>query len=94
MEMVHIMFKFGSRDALRAHMLAGNSVSLLEAMLLFGVQSPNAEFGRMKKDGYLLGHKRVPMAKVMVRLNKLTRCEAPSDLPQREILMSEYWVKK
>jgi hypothetical protein len=88
------MSKFASREAMREHMNAGHSVSLLEAMLLFGVQSPNAEFYKMKKDGYLLGHQRVPMAKVLSRLNQYVNCDAPKELPQREILMSEYWVKK
>ncbi len=94
MKVSFAMHSFSSRDALIEHMNDGNSVSLLEAMLLFGVQSPSAEFNRMRKEGYILGHRRVPMAKVMVRLNQFAKCEPPKALPQREILMSEYWVKK
>ena len=40
---------------MRNHMLDGNSVSILEAILLWGAK-PNAEMTRMKKDGYLIGN--------------------------------------
>ena len=36
------MAKFRPSVALREHMLEGHPVSLLEAILLFGVQNPNA----------------------------------------------------
>lgn len=80
--------------ALREHMIAGNPVSLLEAILLFGVQGPNAEFARMKKDGFIVKSRKVPMAKIIVRINKVVSCSVPNDLPYREISMTEYWVSK
>ena len=61
--------------------------------LLFGVQNPNAEMTRMKKDGYLIGSQRVRMAKILARINKYTNAETPADLPTKDILMTEYWVK-
>ena len=78
---------------MRNHMLDGNSVSIIEAILLFGVQNPNAEMTRMKKDGYLIGSQRVRMAKILARINKYTNAETPADLPTKDILMTEYWVK-
>ena len=87
------MKKFSSKDAFREHMINGNIASPLEAMLLFGVQNPNAELTRMKKDGYIIGRQRVPMAKILARINQYTGAKAPSDLPTKEILMTEYWVK-
>lgn len=80
--------------ALREHMLEGHRVSLLEAILLFGVQGPNAEIGRMKKDGFLIKNQKVPMAKIITRLNKYVNCSVPDALPYREIQMMEYWVSK
>jgi hypothetical protein len=80
--------------ALREHMLEGNRVSLLEAILLFGVQSLNAELARMKKEGFLIRHQRVPMARIIARANKYVKCSVPDALPYREINMSEYWVSK
>ena len=80
--------------ALREHMLAGNRVSLLEAILLFGVQNPNAEITRIKKDGYLVKSERVAMAKIIRRTNEYTLCKVPGNLPYREIQMNEYWISQ
>ena len=88
------MLKFSSAEALRDHMLQGNVVSLLEAVLLFGVQNPNAEFARIKKDGFVIKSARVPMTKIIVRANKFVTCKPPVELPHKEILMTEYWIEK
>ena len=80
--------------ALREHMLEGHRVSLLEAMLLFGVQNPNAELARMKKDGFLIKSQRAPMAKILRRINEFTECKVPKDLPYVEIQMTEYWISR
>jgi hypothetical protein len=80
--------------ALREHMLAGNHLSLLEALLLFGVQNPNAEIARMRKAGFIVKSQRVPMAKIIRRINEHTLCKVPEGLPYREIQMTEYWVSK
>ena len=88
------MPNFRSSDALREHMLEGNLISLLEAMLLFGVQNPNAEFARIKKDGFPIKSRRVPMTKILVRTNKFAQCKPPIELPHKEILMTEYWIER
>ncbi len=80
--------------ALREHMLEGYPVTLFEALLLFGVQNPNAEFTRIKKDGFLMGSQSVPMAKVVRRVNEYTVCKVPEGLPYKEIQLTEYWIKK
>ena len=80
--------------ALREHMLQGNSVTHLEAILLFGVQGPNAEISRIKKDGFLIDSRPVPMAKVIRRINEYTICKVPENLPYKEIQLTEYWIKK
>jgi hypothetical protein len=78
--------------ALREHMLAGNRVSLLEAILLFGVQNPNAELTRLRKDGFIVRSQKVPMAKITRRINEYAQCSPPADLPHREIALTEYWI--
>ena len=87
------MAKFSSKDALRAHMISGHYISVLEALLIFGVQNPNAELTRIKKDGYIIGSQLVPMAKIMARINKCVRADVPDNLPIREIIMTEYWIR-
>lgn len=80
--------------ALREHMLQGHRVSLLEALLIFGVQSLNAELARLKKDGFLIRSEKVSMAKVLRRANEYTVCRPPENLPFKEILMTEYWISR
>lgn len=75
-------------------MLDGHRVSLLEAILLFGVQNPNAELTRLKKDGFLVKSERVSMAKILRRINENTSCHPPEQLPYKEIFMSEYWISR
>lgn len=86
--------KYQPAMALREHMLNGHRVSLLEGMLLFGVQNPNAELARMKKDNFIIKSQRVPMAKIIRRINESTICKVPENLPYREIHMTEYWVSR
>ena len=78
--------------ALEEHMLSGNSVTILEASILFGVQNLNAANTIMKRRGRYIKSRRVPMAKVIRRLNQYCVCKPPKDLPLREILVSEYWI--
>ena len=87
------MRKFGAKDAMRDHMLDGNSISILEAILLFGVQSPNRTLTELKREGHLIGSQRVTMAKILTRLKKYSDVNPPAELPVREILMMEYWIK-
>ena len=86
--------KFEPALALREHMLEGNPVTLLEAILLFGVQGPNAEFARMKKDGLFVKNRRIPMAKALRRINDFAVCKPPENLPSHEIFLTEYFVSK
>ena len=79
--------------ALREHLLGGNIISKLEALLLFGVQNPTAEIHRMRKDGFSVKSQRVPMTKILARTNKYAVCQPPTDLPHKEINMLEYWVE-
>jgi hypothetical protein len=87
-------FKFSGASALLAHMLEGNKVSHLEAMLMFGVQSPTAEFGRMRRNGHLIRRKAVPMAKILRRINEHCTVTPPAQVPIREITMAEYWISQ
>lgn len=87
------MAKFRPSVALREHMLEGHPVSLLEAILLFGVQNPNAEFARMKKDGFLINSQQIPMAAVLRRMNEFAVCKPPYQLPYKEMTLKQYWVE-
>lgn len=88
------MATFQPSLALREHMLEGHRVSLLEAILIFGVQSLNAELARLKKDGFLVRSEKVSMAKVLRRANEYALCKPPSNLPFKEIVVTEYWISR
>lgn len=86
--------RYQPSSAFREHLLAGHRVSLLEAMLLFGVQNPNAELTRMKKNGFLIKSARAPMPKIIRRINEYVVCNVPKNLPHKEIQLIEYWISK
>ena len=88
--MAHVQYK-GS-DAIKEYLLEGNEISLMEAMLLFGVQDLNAELARLRNVGFVVQKRRVPMAKILRRANQFCEVKAPSNLPIREILVTEYWL--
>ena len=87
------MVRYKPAEALREHILDGNPVTQLEAILLFGVQNPNAEFTRIKKSGFVMSSRPVPMAKVIRRLNEMITVTLPEELPYKEITLTEYWVQ-
>ena len=88
--MAHVQYK-GS-DAIKEYLLEGYEISLIEAMLLFGVQNLNAELARLRKTGFVVQKRRVPMAKILRRANQFCEVKSPSNLPIREILVTEYWL--
>ena len=86
--------KYQAPMALREHILDGHRISLLEAMLIFGVQNPNAEITRLRKTGFIVKSQRVPMAKIVRRINEYAKFAPPKNLPVTEIMLTEYWVTR
>ena len=86
--------KFNGYLALFMEMQNGRRISLLESQILFGVQSLNRDLTRMKRDGNIIKSQRVPMAKVIRRVNEYCELKVPKELPTRDILVSEYWISK
>ena len=86
--------KYGNSDALLEYMLGVKRISILEAILYFGVQSPNRAFTQFKRKGFIVKKDSVSMAKVIVRINKQLSCKTPENLPIRDIIMSEYYISR
>ena len=86
--------KYQSNMALREHMLGGHHVTLIEALIIFGVQALNRQLTTMKRNGHLIKSQKIPMIKVMNRMKKYSLCQPPKNLPTKEILMTEYWISK
>ena len=85
---------YGNVMALKEHLLEGHKVSILESLLLFGVQDLKSEIRHMRNDGYFIDSQTVTMTKIINRINTITECKAPNNLPTNEILSKEYWVNK
>ena len=92
--MTKTKFKNGKTMALREHLVAGNVISVLEMMALFGIQSPNRTLTIFKRDGMMIHKRKVSMLSVLKRLNKYCHFQQPTNLPVKEIQMTEYWASK
>ena len=86
--------KYGQQDALIDYLIDGNSVTRLDALLLFGVQNITAVISNLRKTGYLVKREKIPFVKALVRINKKIKVEVPNNLPIKEIEISEYWISK
>jgi|TARA_B110000967_G_scaffold189955_1_gene214180 hypothetical protein len=86
--------KYGNTSALTEYMIEGNRISRIESLLLFGVQNFTAVLTTIKRKGFIVKKTSVSMAKIIRRINKNLKCEAPKNLPIRDITMSEWWISK
>lgn len=85
----------GLNTAAREHLLAGNPLTRLEALVLFGVSNlPELVYEMRKKQKIKVESRDVPYAAAMVRINKHAVLKPPENLPIREILLTEYWVSR
>jgi len=78
--------------AAREHLLAGNPLTRLEALILFGVSNLPELIYEMRKQKIKIEKRDIPYAAAMVRVNKHAVLKPPPNLPIREILLTEYWV--
>lgn len=86
--------KFGQTDALIDYLIDGNTVTRLDALLIFGVQNITAVISNLRKQGYLVKRTRIPFIKALVRINEKVKVQVPKNLPVKDIEISEYWISK
>lgn len=84
----------GLNAAAREHLLAGNPLTRLEAIVLFGVSNLPELIYEMKKQSIRVEKRDIPYATAMVRINKHAVLKPPPNLPIRDILLTEYWVSR
>lgn len=84
----------GLNLAAKEHMLGGNPLTRLEAIILFGVSNLPELVYELRKDGHIVKSKKIPFAAAMVRVNKHAVLQPPGNLPIREIMLAEYWVSR
>lgn len=76
--------------ALKEHLIAGNPVTKIEALILFGIPSLTSIISRMKKNGYKIEKQWVSYAVVLRRINEVAVLQPPSNLPYKELKLTEY----
>jgi hypothetical protein len=84
----------GLNLAAKEHMLEGNPLTRLEALILFGVSNLPELVYELRGDGHIVKSKKIPFAAAMVRVNKHAVLEPPKNLPIREIMLAEYWISR
>ena len=84
----------GLNLAAKEYMIEGNPLTRLEAIILFGVSNLPELVYELRKDGHIIKTKKIAYAASMVRVNKHAMFQPPSNLPIREIMLTEYWVSR
>ncbi|TGT56614.1 hypothetical protein EN813_042410 [Mesorhizobium sp. M00.F.Ca.ET.170.01.1.1] len=84
----------GLNTAAKEHLVSGQPLTRLEALVLFGVSNLPELIYEMKGQGWTVKKRNIPYAMAMVRINKYAVLTPPANLPIREIQLTEYWVSK
>jgi hypothetical protein len=85
--------KYGLALAAREHLVAGQPITRLEALVLFGVANLPDLIKEMRRQGWVIESRWVPYATAVRRINQHAVLQPPANLPVREIQLMEYWVK-
>lgn len=86
--------RHGLTVAAKEHLLDGNPLTRLEAIVLFGVSNLPDLAKEMRRQGLVVKSRRVPYAMAMRRINEYASLQPPKNLPIREIVFTEYWIDK
>jgi hypothetical protein len=78
--------------AAREHLAAGQPITRLEAMVLYGVANLPDLVKEMRRQGWK--SRVVPYAAAVTRVNRHAVLQPPANLPTREIRLTEYQVSK
>jgi len=86
--------KHGLVLAAKEHLLSGEPLTRLEAVVLFGLPDLTKLVSEMRRDGWVIKSRKVPYAKAVSRVNQYAELKPPKNLPVRDITFTEYWVNK
>ena len=83
-----------NRLAVREYLAGGHPITELESVVLFGVTSLPDLLSVLRKEGWIFESQRVPYAKAMRRINDHAVLKPPTELPVRDLQLTEWWVSK
>jgi hypothetical protein len=84
--------KYGLALAAREHLASGQPITRLEAIVLYGVANLPDVIKEMRRQGWVIQSQLVPYATALSRVNRHAVLQAPSNLPIRDIQLTEYWI--
>ena len=84
--------KHGMTIAEREHLIAGQPLTRLEALVLYGVANLPAVIKEMRHQGWVIQSRWIPYATAVRRINEHAVLQPPANLPVREIQLTEYWI--
>ena len=85
---------YGLALAAKEHLVAGNPITRLEALVLYGLSNLTDLISEMRKQGWVIESKKVPFAAAVKRINEHAVLRPPENLPTRDIVLTEYWIGK
>jgi hypothetical protein len=85
--------KYGLALAAREHLASGQPITRLEALVLYGVSNLPAVITELRRQGWRIKSRVIPYAAAALRVNKHAVLRPPTNLPIREIQLTEYWVE-
>jgi len=87
-------FRHGLVLAVREHLAEGKPITHLEALTMFGVPSLTKVISDLRREGWVIKSQTVPFMAALARVNHVANFTPPTNLPIREIRLTEYWVSK
>ena len=86
--------KYGLSVAVKEHLISGQPITRLEAIILYGISNLTMLISDLRKKGWVIESKRIAYVAAVKRVNKYAELLPPDNLPIRDILLTEYWVNK
>lgn len=88
------MMRHGHALGVKEQLLAGQSITKLEALAVFGVSNLTSVISDMRKNGHMVQSRTITMAEAIRNLNKVAHFSPPETLPVTEIKMTQYWIER
>ena len=86
--------RFGNALGVKEHLISGNRITRLEALIFFGISNLPDVISEMRKAGFTIESRPTPFAAAIKRVNEHAVLKPPDNLPVREIQLTEYWLSK
>jgi hypothetical protein len=86
--------RYGLALAAKEHLVKGDPITRLEALVLYGVSNLPDVVKEMRRQGWTVQSRLVPYAAAAARVNKHAVLHPPANLPVREVQLTEYWVSQ